>query len=37
LADLLIAATAVANGLTLYTRNGRDFSALRGIVEVVIV
>ncbi len=37
LADLLIASTAAANGLALYTRNGRDFSALREIVEVVLV
>jgi predicted nucleic acid-binding protein len=35
LADLLIAATAVANGLTLYTRNRRDFAGLGGVLEVV--
>jgi hypothetical protein len=37
LADLLIASTAAANDLPLYTRNGRDFSALREIVDVVVV
>jgi predicted nucleic acid-binding protein len=37
LADLLIAATALSNDLTLYTRNGRDFAALHGIVAVVEV
>jgi predicted nucleic acid-binding protein len=35
LADLLIASTAAANGLPLYTRNASDFGALRGIVKVV--
>jgi predicted nucleic acid-binding protein len=35
LADLLIASTAAANGLPLYTRNPSDFGALRGIVKVV--
>lgn len=34
LADLLIAATAVANGLPLYTRNPGDFAALERIVSV---
>lgn len=34
-ADLLIAATAHANGLDLYTRNGDDFVGLAGLVEVV--
>ena len=34
-ADLLIASTAAANGLPLYTRNRTDFSALEGIVTVV--
>jgi predicted nucleic acid-binding protein len=37
LADLLIASTAAANDLTLYTRNGRDFSALRDVVDVVVI
>src|SRR5690606_30495161 len=35
--DLLIAATACAGGLPLYTRNGSDFAALDGLVEVVEV
>ena len=35
LADLLIASTAAANGLPLYTRNPSDFGALRGIMKVV--
>lgn len=35
LADLLIASTAAANGLPLYTRNRAGFSALEGIVTVV--
>lgn len=34
-ADLLIAATAHANGLTLYTRNPDDFVGLDGLVEIV--
>lgn len=37
LADLLIASTAAANDLAVYTRNGRDFAALRGIIRVVVV
>jgi predicted nucleic acid-binding protein len=37
LADLLIASTAAANGLSLYTRNASDFSALKRIVRVVKV
>lgn len=37
LGDLLIAATAAANGLPLYTRNPADFTALDGIVAVVQV
>lgn len=36
-ADLLIAATAAANGLVLYTRNPVAFAGLDGIVEVVAV
>lgn len=34
--DPLIAATAVAAGLLLYTRNGRDFDALGDLVTVVV-
>jgi predicted nucleic acid-binding protein len=34
-ADLLIAATAHANGLTLYTRNPDDFAGLSGLVRIV--
>lgn len=37
LADLLIASTAAANGLPLYTRNPADFSALKRLVKVVAV
>ena len=35
LADLLIASTAAANSLPLYTRNPSDFDALRAIIKVV--
>jgi predicted nucleic acid-binding protein len=34
IADLLIAATAHANGLTLYTRNPDDFTGLGSLIEV---
>lgn len=37
MADLLIASTAVAHGLTLYTRNPSDFIGLEEIVKVVAV
>jgi predicted nucleic acid-binding protein len=35
--DLMIAATAAANGLPIYTRNGRDFQALGAAVTVLTV
>jgi predicted nucleic acid-binding protein len=35
--DLLIAATAASQGLPLFTRNGADFEALEGLVQVVVV
>lgn len=35
--DLMIAATACAQGLALYTRNPGDFQALNGLVEVVAI
>ncbi|MGH9102815.1 MAG: type II toxin-antitoxin system VapC family toxin [Acidimicrobiales bacterium] len=35
LSDLLIAATAHANGLSLYTRNPDDFAGLEGLLLVV--
>lgn len=37
IADLLIAATAHANGLPLYTRNPDDFSGLDGVIEVIAI
>ncbi|WP_324275965.1 type II toxin-antitoxin system VapC family toxin [Blastococcus brunescens] len=37
LADLLIAATAHANGLDLYTRNGDDFVGLDDLVHVIAI
>jgi predicted nucleic acid-binding protein len=36
-ADLLIAATAHANGLDLYTRNGDDFAGLDELVRVIAI
>ena len=35
--DLLIAATACAAGLPIYTRNPKDFQGLQGLVDVVAV
>lgn len=35
IADLLIAATAHANGLVLYTRNPEDFAGLGNLIEVI--
>lgn len=35
--DLLIAATALASGLPLYTRNAKDFNGIEQIVKVVTV
>ncbi|EQD41259.1 PilT domain-containing protein [mine drainage metagenome] len=35
LADLLIASTAAANGLPLYTRNPSDFAAFKQLVKIV--
>ena len=37
LADLLIAATAAANGLPVVTRNPSDFDALKAIIKIVPV
>jgi predicted nucleic acid-binding protein len=37
LADLLIASTAAANGLPLYTRNPADFAGLEQILEVIAI
>ncbi len=34
-ADLLIASTAAANGLPLYTRNPTDFAGLAEVIEIV--
>jgi predicted nucleic acid-binding protein len=36
-ADLLIAATAHANGLDLYTRNSDDFAGLEDVVHVIAI
>jgi predicted nucleic acid-binding protein len=35
--DLLIAATACANGVPLYTRNPDDFAGLDGLIDIVAV
>jgi predicted nucleic acid-binding protein len=37
MADLLIAATALAAGMPLYTRNADDFVGLEQIIDVVAV
>ena len=37
LADLLIASTAAANGLPLYTRNPADFDALKRILKIISI
>jgi len=37
LPDLLIASTAIANELAIYTRNPSDFKALENIVDVIAV
>ncbi len=37
LADLLIASTAAASGLPLYTRNPSDFDALKRILKVISI
>lgn len=35
--DLLIAATALASGLPLHTRNGQDFAGIEGLIDIVVV
>ena len=35
--DLLIAATALSAGLPVYTRNGDDFRALDGLLDILVV
>jgi predicted nucleic acid-binding protein len=35
--DLLIAATALAAGLPLYTRNGEGFAAIEDLIDIIIV
>ncbi len=37
LADLLIASTAAANGLPVYTRNPSDFEALKRILKIISI
>lgn len=37
IADLLIAATAHANGLALYTRNPHDFTGLENLIEIITI
>src|SRR5438270_10596739 len=35
--ELLVAATALAVGLPLYTRNGEDFAAVEDLLDIIIV
>ena len=35
--DLLIAATALSEGIPLYTRNPADFAGLAGLVQIIVV
>lgn len=35
--DLMIAASALAEGLPLFTRNPKDFAGLEGLIEVIAV
>jgi hypothetical protein len=37
IADLLIAATAHANGLALYTRNPHDFTGLENLIDIISI
>jgi hypothetical protein len=37
IADLLIAATAHANGLALYTRTPHDFTGLENLIEIITI
>ena len=35
--DLLIAASALAGGLPLYTRNGADFAAIEDLLDIIVL